>query len=144
MEVLEHALDIWNSIHNNNLNIIKVFSAFLFWQYLYNTVKNNQKNLIWEALWWCDFELLHSLFFLSIFNLPPRIISATVVAGESPPEDPPAYPSCRKLSWHPTETSSTPESEGVGPSFSSQTWQVLDESQGKGLLLDNVEERHGS
>ena len=35
----------------------------------------------------------------------------------------------------------TPDHEGAGPSFSSLTRQVLDESQGEGLLLENVEER---
>ena len=40
-------------------------------------------------------------------------------------------------------TGSTPDHEGVGPSFSSQTRQDLGESQGTGLLLENVEERHG-
>jgi hypothetical protein len=40
----------------------------------------------------------------------------------------------------PRLTGTRPDPEGVGPSISSLTWQVLGESQGKGLLLENVEE----
>ena len=63
-----------------------------------------------------------------------------VVAGTSLPRDPPAYPSCRTLSRRPEVDGTTPDHEGAGPSFSPLTWQVLDESQGEGLLLENVEE----
>ena len=64
-----------------------------------------------------------------------------VAAGTSLPRDPPAYPRCRALSRRPEVDGTTPDHEGVGPSFSSQTRQVLGESQGEGLLLENVEER---
>ena len=68
---------------------------------------------------------------------------ANVAAGTSLPRDPPAYPRCRTLSRRPEVDGTTPDHEGVEPSFSSQTRQVLGESQGEGLLLENVEERHG-
>ncbi len=67
---------------------------------------------------------------------------ANVAAGTSLPKDPPAYPRCRKLSWRPEVDGTTPDHEGAGPSISSLTWQVLGESQGEGLLLENVEDRH--
>ncbi len=40
----------------------------------------------------------------------------------------------------PRLTGTRPDPEGVGPSISSQKRQVLGESQGNGLLLENVEE----
>ena len=67
---------------------------------------------------------------------------ANVAAGTSLPRDPPAYPRCRTLSRRPEVDGTTPDHEGAGPSISSQTRQVLGESQGTGLLLENVEERH--